>query len=98
MTTELGRERQPEQLDRRRLVLSLVWTLVGLVLCLFLPAGTWAWSKGWLFLSVLIATSIVVTLYLRRANPGVIAARVNRHEGTRRWDLVLVAFLLPALL
>ncbi len=97
MTTELGRERPPEQLDRRRLVLSLVGTLAGLALCLFLPAGTWAWSKGWLFVSVLIATSVVVTLYLRRANPEVIAARVNRHEGTKRWDRILLSVFFPTL-
>jgi protein-S-isoprenylcysteine O-methyltransferase Ste14 len=98
MTTELGRERPPEQLDRRRLVLSLVGTLVGLALCLFLPAGTWGWAKGWLFLSVLIATSVVVTLYLRRANPEVIAARVNRHGGTKRWDRILLGVFFPTVM
>jgi protein-S-isoprenylcysteine O-methyltransferase Ste14 len=98
MTTELGRERRPERLDRRRLVLNLVWTLLALVLCLFLPAGTWAWSKGWLFLAVLVASSVVVTLYLRRANPEVIAARVNRHEGTKRWDRILLGVFFPTVM
>ena len=28
-------------------------------------------------------------IYLRRVNPDVIAGRVNRHEGPRRWDLLL---------
>jgi protein-S-isoprenylcysteine O-methyltransferase Ste14 len=60
-----------------------------MVLCLFLPAGTWAWSKGWLYLIVVLAASVVSTIYLRRVNPDVIAGRVNRHEGTRRWDLLL---------
>jgi protein-S-isoprenylcysteine O-methyltransferase Ste14 len=68
-------------------------------LCLFVPAGTWAWIRGWLFLVVVVAASVVITLYLRRVNPDVVAARVNRHEGTKRWDLILgMIFLLPTML
>jgi protein-S-isoprenylcysteine O-methyltransferase Ste14 len=61
-------------------------SLLLIVLCLFLPAGTWAWLRGWLFLLVLVVASIGGTLYLRRVNPEVIAARINRREGTRRRD------------
>src|SRR3954468_22201254 len=97
MTTEGDRGRQPERIDRRRLAFGLGWTLLGLLLCLFLPAGTLAWPRGWLFLGFLVASSVVVTLYLRRANPDVIAARVNRHEGTRRWDRIWLAVFLPTM-
>jgi protein-S-isoprenylcysteine O-methyltransferase Ste14 len=97
MTTEGDRGRQPEQIDRRRLALSVGWTLLGLVLCLFLPAGTWAWSRGWLFFVVLVAASVVTALYLRRVNPEVIAARINRHGGTKRWDRILLVIGLPTL-
>jgi protein-S-isoprenylcysteine O-methyltransferase Ste14 len=95
MTTEREQGRQPERIDRRRLALGLVWTSLGLVLCLFLPAGTWAWPEGWLFLSVVVAASAVGTWFLRRANPEVIAARVNRHGGTKRWDRVWLGDFLP---
>ena len=47
-----------EPIDRRRLIISTTSSLLILVLCLFLPAGTWAWSRGWLFLGVLLASSI----------------------------------------
>ena len=77
--------------------LQLRATLLAFVLCLFLPAGTWAWPRGWLFFSVVIAASIVITLYLRRANPDVIAARVNRHEGTKGWDRWVLGLLIPAM-
>src|SRR5262249_8898527 len=43
-----------EPMDRRRLIVSTSASLLVLVLCLFLPAGTWAWSRGWLFLVVLV--------------------------------------------
>jgi len=47
---------------------------------------------------VLLASSILMTLYLRRVNPEVIAARMNRHQGTKRWDLLLMmTFIMPTI-
>jgi protein-S-isoprenylcysteine O-methyltransferase Ste14 len=89
----------PEPIDRRRLITSTISSLLIFVLCLFLPAGTWAWFRGWLFLFVLVAVSVVSALYLRRVNPDVIAARVNRHKGTKRWAIFLgVICFLPTIL
>ena len=88
-----------EPIDRRRLVISTTASMLIFVLCLFLPAGTWAWSRGWLFLVVVTAASLLSTLYLRRVNPDVIAGRVNRHERPRRWDLLLgLLVALPTML
>ncbi len=95
MVTNNDHQGQPEPTDPRRLILSVGCTLLVFVLCLFLPAGTWGWSRGWLFCFVIVATSIVITLYLRRINPDVIAARVNRHEGTKGWDRVLLGIFIP---
>src|SRR5262245_52181280 len=89
MATSSDQSRQPEPINRRRLIISTTASLLILVLCLFLPAGTWAWSRGWLFLVVVTAASLLSTLYLRRVNPDVIAGRVNRHERPRLWDLLL---------
>src|SRR5262249_14739682 len=86
-------------IDPHRLITSTIASLLILVLCLFLSAGRWTWFRGWLFLVALIAASVVVTLYLRRVNPDVIAGRINRHERPRRWDLLLgLIFLLPTML
>jgi protein-S-isoprenylcysteine O-methyltransferase Ste14 len=88
-----------EPIDRQRLIISTTSSVLILVLCLFLPAGTWAWTKGWLFLGVLLASSIPITLYLLKVNPDVIAGRVNRHERPRRWDLLLgLLVALPTML
>lgn len=97
MTVRDDTPRPPESTDRRRLLTSTITSLVVFVLCLFLPAGTWAWWRGWLFFLVVLAASVLITLYLRWANPEVIAARVNRHEGTKRWDRILLALFLPAM-
>src|ERR1700758_4224068 len=97
MATDCDQPHEP--IDRRRLVISTVSSLLILFLCLFLPAGTWGWSRGWLFLVVVVGASVVDILYLRRVNPDVIAGRVNRHERPRRWDLLLgLTGLLPAML
>jgi hypothetical protein len=97
MATTSDQPLQPEPTDRRRLFLSVGWTLIIFVLCLFPAAGNWAWFRGWLFFVVVVATSIVITLYLRRANPDVIAARANRHEGTKGWDRLLLGIFIPAM-
>jgi protein-S-isoprenylcysteine O-methyltransferase Ste14 len=88
----------PEPIDRRRLIVSTISSLLIIVLCLFIPAGTLAWFRGWLFLVVLVTASVVITLYLRRVNPDVIAGRVNRHQGTKRWDRILFVIALPTLM
>jgi protein-S-isoprenylcysteine O-methyltransferase Ste14 len=99
MATNGDQQGHPEQINRRRLVLSVGWSLLIFVLCLFLPAGTWSWFRGWLFLSVVVVASILITLYPRRVNPDVVAARVNHHKGTKRWDFLLGAiFILPTML
>src|SRR3954454_17879789 len=86
MATHSDQPRQPEPIDRRRLIISTTLSLLVLVLCLFLTAGTWAWPRGWLFLGVLLTSSILRMIYLRRVNPDVVAGRVNRHEWPRRWE------------
>jgi len=78
-----------EPIDRRRLIVSTTASMVIIVMCLFLPAGTWAWTRGWLFLVMVTAASFPSTLYLRRVNPDVIAGRVNPHEGWKPWDALL---------
>jgi protein-S-isoprenylcysteine O-methyltransferase Ste14 len=95
MTTASEQPRQMEPTDRRRLVLATIFGIVFYILCLFLPSGSWAWSRGWLFLCVFIGTMVLVAVYLKRVNPEVITARINRHGGTKRWDLILMCFLYP---
>jgi protein-S-isoprenylcysteine O-methyltransferase Ste14 len=87
---------KPEPTDRRRLIYQTGLSLVLFVLCLFLPAGSWLWLRGWLFFVVVVPASFVLGLYLQRVNPDVVAARVNRHEGTKGWDRLWLGIFLPA--
>jgi protein-S-isoprenylcysteine O-methyltransferase Ste14 len=97
MTPSSDQPYQPEPIDRRRLITSTVASLLVLALCLFVPAGTLAWFRGWLFFAVIVTAGVVISLYLRRVNPEIIAARANRHEGTKPWDRWVLAPLLVAM-
>jgi len=96
MTSPNDKDQQPEGIDRRRLLLVLVIVPVYLALFMFLPAGTWAWMKGWLFISAFLGVMVVVALYLWRVNPEVVVARSRSHTGTKRWDKILMCFFLTA--
>ena len=98
MATNNDNHRRPEPIDRRRLYLGLVVNLLLFFLLLFVPSGTLSWSKGWVFLVVFVALSVFATLYLRRVNPDILAARINRHQGTKGWDKVLVGVFIPVFL
>jgi protein-S-isoprenylcysteine O-methyltransferase Ste14 len=75
-----------------------VATLLLLALLLFVPAGSIRWLRGWLFVLVLVTNIGVSALYLRRANPEIFVARRRIHPGTKRWDRILLGFLLPTML
>jgi hypothetical protein len=77
-------------INRGRLVVFLLALPVYFALFMFLPAGTWAWTKGWLFIGVFLGTLAVVAFYLWRVNPEVVVARSGFHEGTKRWDKILL--------
>lgn len=38
---------------------------------------------------------LIAALYLWRVNPEVVVARSRPHEGTKRWDKVLLCFYFP---
>ena len=97
MTAASGSDKSPEVSNRRRLVLRLACLPVLIALLMFLPAGTWAWPKGWLFVLVLLGVISAVFLVLHRVNPEVIVARSGFHEGTKGWDKILLSFYFPAM-
>src|SRR5262245_48008551 len=74
---------KPERINRRRLALNLLATPLFFALFMLLPAGTWAWERGWLFILVFLALSVLAAWYIWRVNPELLAARVNPHRGTK---------------
>jgi protein-S-isoprenylcysteine O-methyltransferase Ste14 len=85
----------PPGMDKGRLVRFLLALPVYFAVFMFLPAGTWAWTNGWLFLLVFLGTLAVAFVYLRRVNPDVLVARTRFPPGTKPWDKILLSFLFP---
>ena len=74
--------------------ISLPLMLVALV---FLPAGRIDWRPGWIFIAILIAAFGLSALLLAWVNPMIYRARSRFQPGTKTWDLILLAVMLPAL-
>jgi protein-S-isoprenylcysteine O-methyltransferase Ste14 len=72
-------------------------TLLILILLLFVPADSITWTRGWLFLLVVVTLLGAAALYLWRINPEIFAARSRIHPETKRWDRILLGFLLTAM-
>ena len=87
----------PQGIDRRSFVLRLLGLPLFIALFLFLPAGTLNWSKGWLFIAIMLGVISAVILFLQRVNPEVIAARSRIHKGTKSWDKILLSVYFPAM-
>jgi protein-S-isoprenylcysteine O-methyltransferase Ste14 len=85
-------------IDRRRLILSLLGTPLFFALFMFLPAGTWHWTRGWLFTLVYLGSMTVSAVVIWRKNPELFAARINRHAGTKPWDKTLLKGFFVAML
>jgi protein-S-isoprenylcysteine O-methyltransferase Ste14 len=79
----------------RRSVLSLLGTALLLAVIMFVSAGI-GWQTGWVFLFVFLISTILSAAYLWRKNPDVFVARSKIHQGTRWWDKILLAILLPS--
>ena len=58
---------------KARAWLGLAQVAVAMGLALFLSAGTVRWVHGWVYLLVFIGASLVVTLYLMKHDPALLA-------------------------
>ena len=65
----------------------MLWRVVATIaligVLLFLPAGTWRFWQGWLFLGVFFATSLGLSLYFLVYQPDLIARRLRSREPIR---------------
>lgn len=79
-----------------RTLLSLICLFLFLAVALFLPAGI-DWAKGWGFLSVFLLQIVLAIVYVWHRNPDIFVARSRIQKGTKRWDEVVLFFLLLSL-
>ncbi|MEN6367792.1 MAG: isoprenylcysteine carboxylmethyltransferase family protein [Thermoguttaceae bacterium] len=74
----------------RRAMLLLGGVVLVFVVSMFLAAGRLGWTRGWFFLLISLLLAILSIAYLWRTNPEVVIARTRFHQGTKRWDEVMV--------
>ena len=70
------------------LLKMLVQSVVGAFvfgLLLFLPAGTLAWPEGWAFLALFSGCGLATGLWLRKADPGLLAERSKSPLSAESW-------------
>lgn len=64
-----------------------------LALCLFISAGTVAWPAAWIFLGLLLVSSLPITWWLLKYDPELIEERLH-FRAELFWDKLLVAIAL----
>lgn len=79
-------------LQTKVIVVESVEFLV-MALALFLPAGTVAWPAAWVFLGLLFVSSLPITWWLLKYDPGLIEERM-RFRPQLSWDKVFIAIVL----
>lgn len=80
----------------RRIIRQAIVGFGIMAVLLFVPAGTVAWSAGWVFLAEFAITSLAMTFWLLRHNPALLAERMAPliQRDQKRWDKILITVLL----
>ena len=87
----------PKPMSRAAAIAYAICSPLSLIALVFLPVGRLEWKPGWIFVAFLVAAFGASALILARVNPSIYRARSRFQPGTKRWDLVLVALILPAM-
>jgi len=87
----------PKPMSRRAAILNAIGSPLALIALIFLPAGKIAWAPGWILVAVLVVTFGLSALIIMRVNPIIFRARSRFQPGTKTWDKMLLAIMLPAM-
>ena len=88
---------EPEPMSRTTAIAYAVGLPLGLLALVFLPVGRLDWLPGWYFIVFVGAAYGASALILARVNPAIYRARSRFQPGTKRWDLILLWLMLPAM-
>ena len=78
-----------------KLIAQFVGLFVVFALLLFLPAGTLDWAAGWVFLALFFGCSIAITVWLLKANPGLLDERMTGlgKADQKSWDKAIMVLI-----
>ena len=81
------------KINIKQQVLETIGFFVVFAVALFLPAGTLAWTAGWIFLLLFFGFYIAVTSWLYRHNPGLMQERTRLVTSDQQgWDKISLSY------
>ena len=81
--------------NRTLLIGQSIGFFILFALCLFVPAGTWNWVAGWVFLVLFFGFYVGVTAWLYRHNPSLVQERTRLGGSNQKgWDKILFTAIL----
>ncbi|WP_225705114.1 hypothetical protein [Bradyrhizobium cenepequi] len=89
---------EPKPMSGTKAILYAIGSPLALVALVFLPVGRIDGAPGWIFVAVLVAIFGLSALLLARLNPMIYRVRSRFQPGTKKWDLILLAVLFPAMI
>ena len=84
-------------MDRKLMISAVTKFLAGLVLLallIFLPAGTLAFTQGWIFMAVLFLPMLIIGIVLALKSPELLRKRLNSKEQENTQKGVVISILL----
>jgi len=95
-STELVSKASPSAAKRvMQIVLTLLWTIGSL----FLGAGTFRWTRGWICVGLWVLSLAVIGVVTERLNPQLMKERANwRRQDTKRFDKIFLFTYMPFVL
>jgi len=90
---------------KKKMLLFFPLTFIVLCLMLFLPAGSFKYWQGWLFIGILFIPFIFVALYFLKHDPGLLERRMRFKEKEAEQKIIIkitsvifsLGFLIPGL-
>lgn len=75
-------------LNFKMLIIQVAGMFVAFAIALFLSAGTITWAEGWAYLILFFSFVIVLSLWLAKFNPGLLAERMTGvgKKDQKSWD------------
>ncbi|MHA1270921.1 MAG: methyltransferase family protein [Candidatus Helarchaeota archaeon] len=84
-----------EKVSYIKLIMGIIGGLVFIEILLFLPAGTFFWIEGWIYLIIFAVFLIISTIYSNEKNPQIIRSR-SKFKPNEHWDIIIMIFLITS--
>lgn len=82
----------------RKVITMFGLSLLVLMAAFFLPAGTFAYWQGWLYLAVLFTPLCFVVVYLLKNEPDLLERRMHYREREKEQNLIIKLSFIPFIL